>query len=196
MCNNDSSFILTTNPISLPPVECGTDDNQCVLTNWLPSWGKGHKSNHTAQKISVEILHRAEFQDSEVMQFTSNEYGLSSSTVEHYNHKRETCMHNWVRFWGWWGIAFCSYILWCTTLINITLYSKNWHVAIMKNALMCSAITSVRYGLISCTCWPYISIGTRHTVCDNKRYCQKCNLSQRMISIWLPNDPKLSIAND
>ena len=124
MCNNDSSFILITNPISLPPVECGTDDNQCVLTNWLPSWGKGRKSNHTAQKISVEILHRAEFQDSEVIQFTSNEYGLSSSTVEYYNHKRETCMHNWVRFWGWWGIAFCSYILWCTTLINITLYSK------------------------------------------------------------------------
>ena len=118
MCNNDSSFILTTNPISLPPVECGTDDNQCVLTNWLPSWGKGRKSNHTAQKISVEILHRAEFQDSEVIQFTSNEYGLSSSTVEYYNHKRETCMHNWVRFWGWWGIAFCSYILWCLSLPN------------------------------------------------------------------------------
>ena len=24
--------------LSLPPVECGTDDNQWGLTNWLPSW--------------------------------------------------------------------------------------------------------------------------------------------------------------
>ena len=62
---------------------------------------------------------------------------------------------------------------------------QTW-ACIMKNALRCSAITSVRYGLISHTCWLYIRIGVGHTLCDNELYlwlgrclCHEMSLSKQ-----------------
>ena len=53
---------------------------------------KGRKTNHTARKTSVETLCRAQFQDSEVMQFTGHRSVASlNSYKKHARSNRGEC---------------------------------------------------------------------------------------------------------
>ena len=81
MCEDDSPFYLTTNPkyassgVWYRQQPMGVNKLATIMKVMSTKYKgglQGRKTNHTARKTSVESLCRAEFQDSEVMQFTGH----------------------------------------------------------------------------------------------------------------------------
>ena len=93
MCEDDSPFYLTTNPkyassgVWYRRQPMGVNKLATIMKVLSTKGGlQGRKTNHTARESSVESLCRAEFQDSEVMQFTGHR------NVSSLNAYKKTCL--------------------------------------------------------------------------------------------------------